>query len=297
MIRASAGSGKTFQLTNRYIGLMAHGVEPERIIALTFTRKAAAEMQIRLSQRLFEMATADEAQLEAQLELIGCTSDLQTKHVAAGLYEKLTHSLYPIRIQTFHSFCQDILSRFPLEADIPPGFELLEDTSLLARQAWHALFDAARDAARDVARDETGDKAEDENSEQSGLATELDTIMQVCNGPDNTRTALNSFLSHRSDWWAFTSHSNQPVEYACQQLAKSLELDSGDIDKNLDKVKTVQIKQFFDEHTIVKLQNSAGLLLEINLTKSKEHASYHTDHGDSARHTTDERAGQIDQSF
>ena len=43
MILASAGAGKTYQLTDRYVGLMARGVDPERIIALTFTRKAAGE--------------------------------------------------------------------------------------------------------------------------------------------------------------------------------------------------------------------------------------------------------------
>ena len=142
-VSASAGSGKTWLLITRIVRLLIEGAEPGNIIALTFTRKAAGEMQIRLNQRLFEMATADDKQLETLLQLIGCDINKNTKTVAYGLYERLMHSLYPIRIQTFHSFCQDILSRFPLEADIPPGFDLIEDTSLLERQAWQTLFDKA----------------------------------------------------------------------------------------------------------------------------------------------------------
>jgi len=68
-------------------------------------------MQIRLNERLFEMATASEKELEALLKMIGCNASEQNKNIATGLYEKLMHSLYPVRIQTFHSFCQDILSR------------------------------------------------------------------------------------------------------------------------------------------------------------------------------------------
>jgi len=262
-VSASAGSGKTWLLITRIVRLLISGAEPGNIIALTFTRKAAAEMQIRLSQRLFEMATADDRTLTAQLELIGCDTSGGTKHIAAGLYEKLVHSLYPIRIQTFHSFCQDILSRFPLEADIPPGFELLEDTSLLERQAWHMLFDEAGQTSHDKGRTVAA----------YCLADELDTIMQVCNGPDNTRTALRSFLSHRSDWWAYTAHDKQPVEYACKQLARSLQLESDSVDSDFEQLKTSLIEGFFDLHNIKKLQSFSSFLLEIKNKTSEKHAA------------------------
>ena len=262
-VSASAGSGKTWLLITRIVRLLISGAEPGNIIALTFTRKAAAEMQIRLSQRLFEMATADEQALETQLELIGCDTRDNTKHIAAGLYEKLIHSLYPIRIQTFHSFCQDILSRFPLEADIPPGFELLEDSSLLERQAWHMLFDEAG------LQERTNRSKKDSHH----LAGELDTIMQLCNGPDNTRTALDSFLSHRSDWWAYTSRSKRPVEYACKQLARSLQLEPESIDTDIEQEKRSLIESFFEKHNIEKLQRFASFLLEIQNKTSEKHAA------------------------
>ncbi|MCK4674909.1 MAG: UvrD-helicase domain-containing protein, partial [Gammaproteobacteria bacterium] len=248
-VSASAGSGKTWLLITRIVRLLIDGAEPGNIIALTFTRKAAAEMQIRLNERLFEMATATEKDLENLLQLIGCNSSEKTKAVASGLYEKLMFSLYPVRIQTFHSFCQDILSRFPLEADIPPGFDLLEDSSLLERQAWQVLFDKAA------------------LSSNVRLNNELDIIMQVCNGPDNTLTALRSFLSHRSDWWAYTTHSQKPVDFACKKLTQSLQ-----IEQQNDKEDT-PIDQFLNENTRKNLTLFASLLREIKNKTSEKHAS------------------------
>ena len=247
-VSASAGSGKTWLLITRIVRLLIDGAEPGNIIALTFTRKAAGEMQIRLNERLFEMATADTEELDDLLQLIGCDVDddnhEQTKNVAAGLYEKLMHCLYPVRIQTFHSFCQDILSRFPLEADIPPGFELLEDSSLLERQAWQMLFDEARPGTSS-------------HSTSARLNEELDTIMQFCNGPDNTLTSLRSFLAHRSDWWAYTSHTKKPVDYACTQLTQLLQIDKqsvNDADGPIDQFLNDIIKQKLKILTLLLLR-------------------------------------------
>jgi len=252
-VSASAGSGKTWLLITRIVRLLIDGAEPGNIIALTFTRKAAGEMQIRLNERLFEMATASENELGDLLQLIGCDTSEQNKTVAAGLYEKLMHSLYPVRIQTFHSFCQDILSRFPLEADIPPGFELLEDSSLLERQAWQLLFDEARTSKQ--------------------LNDELDTIMQFCNGPDNTLTALRSFLGHRSDWWAYTRQRKDPVAYANTQLAQLLQIDDFDD----------PVQNFLHEDLKLQLMVFANLLREIKNKTSEKHA----DSIDRALKTTD----------
>jgi len=249
-VSASAGSGKTWLLITRIVRLLIDGAKPGNIIALTFTRKAAGEMQIRLNERLFEMATAEENELDALLQLIGCDTSTATKSIASGLYEKSMHNLYPIRIQTFHSFCQDILSRFPLEADIPPGFDLSEDTSLLERQAWQLLFN----------------EAGSNSGKHAALNQALDIIMQVCNGPDNTYTALNSFLAHRSDWWAYTSHTaDKAVDFACAALAQSLQVEDGEEDK--------PVKIFLNDITVQKLKIFANLLSEIKNKTSDKHAS------------------------
>ena len=254
-VSASAGSGKTWLLITRIVRLLMNDADPGNIIALTFTRKAAGEMQIRLNQRLFEMATASDAELEILLPQIGCDTSDKTKAIASSLYEKLMHSLHPVRIQTFHSFCQDILSRFPLEADIPPGFELIEDSSLLERQAWQTLFDKTQ---------------QDTDDNTTRLNDALDVIMKFCNGPANTLTALRNFLSHRSDWWAFTAaftsndsiDNNQAVDFATDTLKKNL-----DIDEDSDPVSA-----FFSDIMIQDLTVFSNLLREIKNKNDLKHA-------------------------
>lgn len=252
-VSASAGSGKTWLLITRIVRLLINGAEPGNIIALTFTRKAAGEMQIRLNERLFEMATANDEELEKLLALIDCNIDKNIKTVASGLYEKLMHSLHPVRIQTFHSFCQDILSRFPLEADIPPGFDLLEDTSLLERQALQILFDTAG--------------LQSKQNTNSRLTDELDIIMQACNGPNNTQTALDNFLSHRSDWWAYTRHTQKAVDFACNELTRSLQINKATTGENQGLVEL-----FLYDITRKKLTIFANLLREIKNKTSDKHA-------------------------
>ncbi len=185
-VSASAGSGKTWLLVTRIVRLLLAGAEPGSILALTFTRKAAAEMQCRLRDRLYEMATVDDTRLIELLQQIDADTHAETRARARCLYEELLHALNPVRLRTFHSFCQDMLSRFPLEADIPPGFELLEDTGLLLQQAWEVMFAEATREARI----------------RSGACTRCaDAGRQR---PANTRSALFSMLDHRSDWWAYT---------------------------------------------------------------------------------------------
>ncbi|MGB5583159.1 MAG: UvrD-helicase domain-containing protein [Gammaproteobacteria bacterium] len=220
-VSASAGTGKTWLLVTRIIRLLLADTEPGSILALTFTRKAAAEMQMRLQERLYQMATADDATLTRLLTQAGVSNTEQNIIKSRALYEKLLHADFPVRLQTFHSFCQDILSHFPLEADITPGFELLENTALLQQQALEELFaEATRDA-------------------QGKLANDLDILMQNCNGPANTKTALNSMLDHRSDWWSYCEHSIDKAAFASEQLQQQLQI----------QVNTDPFTQFFTSVT------------------------------------------------
>jgi ATP-dependent helicase/nuclease subunit A len=206
-VSASAGTGKTWLLVTRIIRLLLADAEPGSILALTFTRKAAAEMQIRLQERLHQMATVDDTALSALLTQFGSASGREIMDKARELYEKLLHANSQVRLQTFHSFCQDILSHFPLEAGITPGFELIENTAMLQQQAWEELF------------------AEATRNPQGRLANDLDILMQSCNGPANTRQSLHSMLDHRSDWWAFSEHQADPAAYAGEQLQRHLQLE------------------------------------------------------------------------
>ena len=199
-VHASAGTGKTWLLVTRIIRLLLEDVAADSILAVTFTRKAAAEMQQRLSERLQELMSADDTRLGELLRQCGIEADAGMRQQARRLYEQNLFSAYPLRATTFHSFCQELLHRFPLEAGIPPGFEISETTARLEQAAWEALF------------------AEATLRPDSPVAQALEQLMERCNGLANTRHALLSFLSHRSDWWAYTLEQTDAIRYAEQQL-------------------------------------------------------------------------------
>src|SRR5690625_2030310 len=140
-VNASAGTGKTKVLTDRVLTLMLHGTPPERLLCLTFTKAAAAEMRNRLARVLQDWATAAEQELEERLfELLGRRADEPEALRARQLLARVLDSPGGMKIQTIHSFCQSLLARFPLEAGIAPHFHLIEEQGAAERLA------AARDA-------------------------------------------------------------------------------------------------------------------------------------------------------
>ncbi len=108
---ASAGTGKTWNLTARIARLLLAGASPGGILALTFTRKAAAEMRQRVAARLQELAFASDADLPALLQAIGAPSDAGTQARARGLAESLAHAEVPLKAGTLHAFCQEEIGR------------------------------------------------------------------------------------------------------------------------------------------------------------------------------------------
>jgi len=139
-VLASAGTGKTWQLVARLMRLLLSGAAADSILAITFTRKAAGEMQQRLGERLETLLEADDAVLADILEEIGEAPEPATCERARSLLENWLRSEHSLRTTTFHSFCQELLQRFPLEAGLPPAFELTEVTGLLVDESWDALF-------------------------------------------------------------------------------------------------------------------------------------------------------------
>ncbi len=206
-VLASAGTGKTWMLVTRLTRLLLAGADPGRILALTFTRKAAGEMQQRLLDQLKALLQASDAALDHLLTSLGEQPDAETRNQARNLYEKLLLNEQPLRTSTFHGFCQDLLQRFPLESGLPPGFELADATGLLYEQAWDALFARA-----------TGQP-------DGQLADDIDLLFDLCGGLANVRKALYNFLTHRSDWWAYTQHQSKPVSFADEKLKTWLDID------------------------------------------------------------------------
>jgi len=130
-LSANAGSGKTRVLIDRVARLLLAGTEPQRVLCLTYTNAAAAEMQNRLSARLGQWAMLPEGDLRAALRALGVEGGIagDTLARARQLFARAIETPGGLKIQTIHSFCNALLRRFPLEARVSPGFRELDDRS------------------------------------------------------------------------------------------------------------------------------------------------------------------------
>jgi len=132
VLEASAGTGKTRVLVERYVNLVRAGVEPDHILAITFTRKAAAEMRQRIIDRLKEASRLSE--------------------LDAARWRDVKERLGDIAVSTIDAFCLSLLREFPLEADVDPGFDLADDTEV--PRLIGASLDQALRTCRGIAKDD-----------------------------------------------------------------------------------------------------------------------------------------------
>ncbi len=141
-VAASAGSGKTKLLTDRLLRLMLTGTKPQKILCLTYTKAAAAEMTIRLNRRLGAWVVMPEARLAADLAALDVPATAQTLELARKLFAEVLDLPGGMRIGTIHAFCQSLLRRFPLEAGLSPHFEVADDAdaALRLREAREAVL-------------------------------------------------------------------------------------------------------------------------------------------------------------
>ena len=130
-LEASAGTGKTRVLVNRYVNLLRAGIDPAHILAITFTRKAAAEMRERILSTLRASAERGE--------------------IPAARWRELRDRTADIDISTIDAFCLSLLREFPLEADLDPGFSMADETEVprLVDESLDRALRICRSAARD----------------------------------------------------------------------------------------------------------------------------------------------------
>jgi ATP-dependent helicase/nuclease subunit A len=146
-VSASAGTGKTKVLTDRVLALLVTGTEPFRLLCLTFTRAAAAEMANRVNDALGKWATMPEDKLRAALEdLLDAPADAALLRRARALFARVLDAPGGMKIQTIHAFCESLLGRFPLEAGLAPHFRLMDeqDADEALTEARNALLLRAR---------------------------------------------------------------------------------------------------------------------------------------------------------
>jgi ATP-dependent helicase/nuclease subunit A len=156
-VEANAGTGKTKVLTDRVTRLLLAGTRPERVLCLTFTKAAAAEMRNRLASQLGRWAMADGAALDREIEiLIDRPPEDEERIIARRLFARVLDAPGGINILTIHAFCQSLLKRFPLEAGVAPGFEVLDEAeaaTILRLAQDEQLVALARDDASDDLRE------------------------------------------------------------------------------------------------------------------------------------------------
>ncbi|MGU3360616.1 double-strand break repair helicase AddA [Methylobacterium sp. M6A4_1b] len=128
-VSANAGAGKTKVLTDRVVRLLLDGAPPARILCLTFTKAAAANMSIRVFRVLGRWVTLDDATLTAELtELTGERPPRKTLQVARRLFARAVETPGGLKIETLHALCERLLHMFPFEANVPARFVVLDET-------------------------------------------------------------------------------------------------------------------------------------------------------------------------
>lgn len=205
VINACAGSGKTWLLVSRIVRLLLEGAEFSEILAITFTRKAAQEMQDRLRQWLRMLAFGADDEIEAFLIERGIEQSRAKSMIprARSLFEASLAN--PMTVTTFHGWFLDILKRAPLTANLA-GASLADSSSRLIEEAWQRFAEGLQHDKRNLA------------------SIHLEHLFSEY-GLSNTRKLLTNFLEKRAEWWAYTFGQKDPAAYALKMLKEELEVD------------------------------------------------------------------------
>ena len=213
-VSANAGSGKTFVLAQRVVRLLLAGSAPGRILCLTFTKAAAAEMASRVFERLGAWAVLPDKKLAGEIEAIeGRRPGKDELALARRLFARALETPGGLKIQTIHAFCERLLQQFPFEANVAGHFEVLDE-----RQATDLAEAARRSALGRAARG-------------GPLGEALATVLGA--GSDMAHeVAIKEFVGERArvDKWIVTAGS---LDAALRQLRERLGLGANDTPERL----------------------------------------------------------------
>ena len=212
VIEAAAGSGKTWLLVARILRALLAGAAPSSILAITFTRKAAAEMRERLVRVLEELAACDELRAIALLTERGLTEREAHELLprARDLLETDLTASPPMTVDTFHGWFARIVRSAPLAAGIPAGFAIAEKTGALKRDAWRRFLNEV-----------AGDDA---------LCAHYLELLDRAASATTARTLLDAMLKRRNDWKRFLARhgAQDDTAIAVSALARELRVEESD---------------------------------------------------------------------
>lgn len=148
-VSANAGSGKTHVLVQRVIRLLLSDVPPEKILCITFTKAAAANMAERVFSTLGHWVTLDDDALDAAIREAGISRpDERLRLRARELFASALETPGGLKVQTIHALCTRLLQQFPFEANVPARFQVLDDrdqNEMMERANLAVLLEASRD--------------------------------------------------------------------------------------------------------------------------------------------------------
>lgn len=217
-VSANAGSGKTFVLSRRVVRLLLDGTDPARILCLTFTKAAAAEMATRVFKILGDWVRLEDATLSAELEAIDGKAPAPARlALARRLFAHALETPGGLKIQTIHGFCEALLHQFPLEANVAGHFTVLDEriaAELMADARAHVLHAA-------------------ETSPESDFGRALATVIELMSDA-GAQKALDELIQNRDAFRRWIVDEGE-LELALTRLRGDLDIEPGSSLQSLDE--------------------------------------------------------------
>jgi ATP-dependent helicase/nuclease subunit A len=217
-VSANAGSGKTHVLVQRVIRLLLSGVSPEKILCITFTKAAAANMAERVFSTLGDWVTLEDAALDAAIRDTGIARlDARLRMRARELFACALETPGGLKVQTIHALCTRLLQQFPFEANVPARFAVLDDrdqNAMMERANLAVLLNASRDPDSATGR-----------ALQIAMASAADVTFK-----DVVREACLS----RDHFMAWTDAAGS-ADAAAAQMSSALDVDPADRIEDIER--------------------------------------------------------------
>lgn len=288
-VGASAGTGKTKVLTDRVLRLLLpiegehDGTPPHKILCITYTKAGASEMVARIMDTLSTWATCDNTTLDAKLtSLLGHEPSLRQRDKARKLFAEIVDLPEGLKINTIHAFCQSVLGRFPIEANVSPHVSVIDDG-----ESMRLIHQARNDLMIDIRQGKTTPDIEDafmrlakwkNGDEINGLIQSIlkdrEKIKSMKNPTDavyrtlgiSVTTTRDSVISDFFTPPAFHDASLRALATALSHGATGNKNKSGDLLRFLNLSLTEQVTQF-DDYANLFLTGKGEPYAESHITK------------------------------